>query len=580
MADTQTIKDRIDIVQLISEYIQLKKAGINWKACCPFHQEKSPSFMVNAEKQFWHCFGCGKSGDIFSFIQEIEGVEFPEALRLLADRAGVKIDTFRSEINKSQKNRILEINEKSAFFFNKFLLEMDVSRNARSYLAERGLSQDTIKKWLVGYIPDQWELLTQYLLKNGFGIEDIVSAGLAIKKDNANMSTGRGYYDRFRGRIMFPICDVHNNIIGFTGRILVETEKTGGKYVNTPQTPVFDKSRAIYGLNNAKMEIKNQDLTVLVEGQMDVVACHQAGMKNVVAASGTALTFEQVKLLKRYSNNLAMAFDMDEAGIKAAKRGIDMALEQGMNIKVIQIPPGCGDDPDECIRKDKQVWFKAVEHAKEVMEWYFSINLKDLDLSNPKAKQQAAGSILAEIIRLPYSIEREHWIKELSNKTGVEIDALKEEAKRIKDQPQKKIGQNVQQHKDAPDLQVIVQVKGRHILDLESLFGLILSFPELFAKYEPRLQLNFFVGTWLKDLYEIVLEQYNTNDEIKIDLIEQFLSADLREQVSLLLLKSSEYYQGFSEKEAEREMEKVLKRVELGYDKNEMKKQAEKGSLK
>ena len=334
MTDTQAIKDRLDIVQIIGEYIPLKKAGANWKANCPFHNEKSPSFMVNAEKQFWHCFGCSKGGDVFSFLQEMEGMDFPEALKILADRAGVKIDTFASEVNKSQKNRILEINNKAAYFFHHFLLEMPASGGARDYLKRRELKQETIEEWKVGFIPEQWDLLTQYLLKKGNSIDDLLASGLTIKKD------GGGVYDRFRGRIMFPLWDMHGNIVGFTGRVLVETEKSGGKYVNTPQTLVYDKSRILYGLNFAKTEIKSKDFTVLVEGQMDVVACHQAGMKNVVASSGTALTFEQIKLLKRYSNNIAIAFDADAAGQNAAKRGIDLALEQGMNIKIIQIPAG------------------------------------------------------------------------------------------------------------------------------------------------------------------------------------------------------------------------------------------------
>src|SRR3989339_70222 len=344
MADTQLIKEKLDIVQTIQEYVPLKKAGIYYKAPCPFHREKTPSFMVNAEKQIWKCFGCSKGGDIFSFIQEMEGLDFPEALKLLADRAGVKIDSYRSEIDKSQKNRILDINQKAASFFHHILTEMEGANGAREYLDKRGLTKETIEKWQIGFVPDQWDLLTKYFLKKGIGIDDLVVAGLVIKKDVAR--AGQGFYDRFRGRIMFPIWDVHGNVVGFTGRVLVETENSGGKYMNTPQTLVYDKSRVIYGLDKAKTEIKAQDQVVLVEGQMDVVACHQAGMKNVVASSGTALTLEQIKLLKRYSSNIAMAFDGDSAGVAAAKRGVNIALGEGLNVKTIRIPEGKGKDPD------------------------------------------------------------------------------------------------------------------------------------------------------------------------------------------------------------------------------------------
>ena len=233
MTDLQAIKDRVDIVQLISEYLQLKKAGVNWKGRCPFHQEKTPSFMVQPEKQIWHCFGCGKGGDAFSFVEEMEGLDFPEALKLLADRAGVKLEQYRSEIDKSQKNRLLEVNAKAAYFFHHFLLEMEAAKPARDYLSGRGLKQETINKWQVGYIPDQWDLLTGYLLKKGNSIDDLVASGLTIKKDGANASSGKGFYDRFRGRIMFPLFDTHGSIVGFTGRILVEKENSGGKYVNT-----------------------------------------------------------------------------------------------------------------------------------------------------------------------------------------------------------------------------------------------------------------------------------------------------------------------------------------------------------
>src|SRR3989338_997099 len=256
MADTQTIKDRIDIVQFIGEYVPLKKAGANWKARCPFHNEKSPSFMAHQDKQFWHCFGCGKGGDIFSFVQEMEGLTFPEALRLLAKRAGVAVDTFASEINQSQRNRLLEINAAAAYFFHQFLLDMDAAKAARDYLERRQVKKQTIIDWQIGYISDQWDLLTKYLLKKGLGIDDLVAAGLTIKRDGADAASGRGYYDRFRGRVMFPISDTHGNVIGFTGRVLVETERSGGKYVNTPQTILYDKSRVLYGLNKAKTGIK------------------------------------------------------------------------------------------------------------------------------------------------------------------------------------------------------------------------------------------------------------------------------------------------------------------------------------
>ncbi|MFH1790186.1 MAG: DNA primase [bacterium] len=581
MTDVQTIKDKLDIVQIISEYIQLKKAGINYKACCPFHHEKTPSFMVNAERQFFHCFGCSKSGDVFTFLQEMEGLDFPEALKLLADRAGVKIESYRSEINKSQKNRIKEINEKAAFFFHKFLTEMPTGVKARSYLSNRKISDQTIVDWQIGFVPDQWDLLIQYLLKKGFGIDDLTASGLIIKRENADVASGRGYYDRFRGRIMFPIQDIHDNVVGFTGRILVEGENTGGKYINTPQTPVFDKSRLLYGLNKARMEIKKKDFSVLVEGQLDVISCHVIGMKNVVASSGTALTLEQIKMLKRYSSNIAMAFDSDSAGIRAAKRGIDIAIEQGMNVKIIQIPEGRGKDADECIKKDKNEWSKAVANAKQAMQWYFEINLNKLDLSDLQAKRKAEQSILMEIARLPYAIEREHWLANLSDKIGIHIDALREDLKKIikQDNQTLKYSRKGSSGATTGDTQQGADGKiedheetkpDRYISDLKNLLCLLLSYPMSAKKVILEVKKDFFLDQDLLAIYENLKEQYNNKQELDAEAIAKFIPDRLKDKAGILLLRAEKYYGELSERDIDRELESVLSRVEGEYRKRKI----------
>ncbi len=561
MTDTQAIKDRLDIAQVIGEYVQLKKAGANWKANCPFHNEKSPSFMVNAEKQFWHCFGCGKSGDVFSFLQEMEGMDFPEALKILADRAGVKIDTFASEVNKSQKNRILEINNKAAYFFHHFLLEMPASQGARDYLTRRELKPETIEEWQVGFIPEQWDLLTQYLLKKGNSIDDLIASGLTIKKD------GGGFYDRFRGRIMFPLWDTHGNTVGFTGRVLVETEKSGGKYVNTPQTLVYDKSRILYGLNKAKTEIKNKDVTVLVEGQMDVIACHQAGMKNVVASSGTALTFEQVKLLKRYSNNIAIAFDADAAGQNAAKRGIDLALEQGMNIKIIQIPVGGGKDADECLKKDAAVWFKAVENSKEVMDWYFAGVLLGADKRDPKQKQKIADALIAEIIRLPYAVERDHWLKKLADELSVDNATLTSEMRRLAAVKPKFHETNAG---PAPAVAPVKQdnwgEQGKTRLLAENIFALFLKFPKLFPEHNHEASREFFPPAPMAGLYETLKNHYNGSIDIKVMPSEQ--EREYQNSIDILVLKADKDYSDFDSTLAKNEVAILLESIKSEWQKN------------
>ena len=503
MADTQLIKEKLDIVQTIQEYVPLKKAGIYYKAPCPFHREKTPSFMVNAEKQIWKCFGCSKGGDIFSFIQEMEGLDFPEALKLLADRAGVKIDSYRSEIDKSQKNRILDINQKAASFFHHILTEMEGANGAREYLEKRGLKKETIEKWQIGFVPDQWDLLTKYFLKKGVGVDDLVVAGLVIKKDVAR--AGQGFYDRFRGRIMFPIWDVHGNVVGFTGRVLMETENSGGKYMNTPQTLVYDKSRVIYGLDKAKTEIKAQDQVVLVEGQMDVVACHQAGMKNVVASSGTALTLEQIKLLKRYSSNIAMAFDGDSAGVAAAKRGINIALGEGLNVKAIRIPEGKGKDPDECLKKNPEVWFDSVKNASDVLHWFFEMVFFGKNTSDPKEKQKIANELLPIIGLIPFAVERDYWLKELAGRLGTDTSVLRDDLKRFEKTPiNAPITIKAEPNKKAIELDRLDMLLKRFLM-------ILIYSPQYIATVWPALKDGCWQNGSYEHLYEFIKNHYNSN---------------------------------------------------------------------
>ena len=558
MSDTQTIKDRIDIVQLIQEYVPLKKAGVNWKACCPFHHEKSPSFMAHQEKQIWHCFGCQKGGDIFSFLQEIEGIDFPEALKILAERAGVKLQSsFQSETQKSQKNRIMEINAKAAYFFHHFLLQMDAGKQAREYLRRRGLSDKTIEEWQVGFIPEQWDLLTQYFLKKGNSIDDLLASGLTITREGAELKSGRGYYDRFRGRIMFPIWDVHGNTVGFTGRVMVEKENSGGKYVNTPQTMAFDKSRVLYGLNKAKLEIKSKDEAVIVEGQMDVIACHQAGMKNVVASSGTALTSEQVKLLKRYAANLAMAFDADKAGENAAKRGIDMAVQEGMRVRVIRIPGGAGKDADECLKKNPQIWHDSVKNAEDVMTWHLSSILAKADINSPRGKQQAAAALLTEVSKIPFPVERSHWLEIIADKIGTDSQALREELQRVgsslKHRSATPERQNVVDVSDSAGSSSLVGVSARLNILLENLWALFLKFPRLLELYWDKLLPDYFIHSPYESLYEIAKLLYN-NKTITLDAFRASFTPQGGENLlDILLLKGESYYLDNNEEEASRE---------------------------
>jgi len=429
------IKSRLDIIEVISSYIKLSKTGANYRALCPFHSEKKPSFFVSPARQIWHCFGCGKGGDIFGFVKEIEGVEFGDALRILARRAGVELKPMRPESAswRTERQRLYEICELATRFFEKQLEESSSGKEAKKYLLSRGISEDSIKKWRLGYSPDTWEGLTEFLVSRGYKREEVIKAGLAIQKEPIGEISEdlRDAYDRFRGRIIFPIFDLNSQTIGFGGRVFKEKDKAEiAKYVNTPNTLLYDKSRVLYGLDKAKVEIRKKDNCILVEGYTDVIMSHQAGVQNVVATSGTALTPYQLKILKRYSENLILGFDMDVAGDSATKRGIDLAQRQGFNIKVIRLSEG--KDAADIISKNPKEWQSSLLKEKSILEFYFESAFSGRDSKTPEGKKEIAKILLPVIKRIPNKIERGYWIQKLAKELGAKEENIEEELKKVK----------------------------------------------------------------------------------------------------------------------------------------------------
>lgn len=416
--DTDLIKQRLDIVEVVQEYVPLKKMGSNWKANCPFHNEKSPSFMVSQEKQIWHCFGCDRGGDMFSFVQEIEGVEFPDALRSLATRAGVELQ-YSDPQTHNRRTKLLTIVERAQRYYQTTLQEHPEAEIARQYLVSRGITENTQEQFGLGYSLDTWDALSTHLHALDFSDADVFAAGLTIKKD-----AGSGYYDRFRGRVMIPLYDVGGQVVGFTARTL-KADETGGKYINSPQSDIYDKSAVIYGLHKAKQAIKQLDASIIVEGNLDVISAHQAGFPNVVAVSGTALTDNQVRLLKRYSENMLFAFDMDAAGIRAAQRGIDIALQHSMNIKVIQLPSQF-KDPDDCIQNDPQLFKQSIRSAIHIIDFFFKSITSDLDLRRVEHKKKAVKNLLPVLLKITDSIEQAHYIQKLADLVQVEPSLIQQ----------------------------------------------------------------------------------------------------------------------------------------------------------
>ena len=414
------IKNRLDIVEVIGSYLKLKKAGANWRALCPFHSEKTPSFFVSPARQIWHCFGCGKGGDLFGFVKEIEGVEFGDALRILAQKAGVQLKRQPPEL-RTERQRLYEICELATQFFEK-QLESKTGQAVKEYLLGRGISEESLKKWRIGYSPDIWQGLSDFLTSRGYKIEETERAGLAIKSEKSS------FYDRFRGRIIFPIFDLNSQVIGFSGRVFKSPDTA--KYVNTPATLLYDKSRVLYGLDKAKVAIRKKDLCILVEGNTDVIMTHQAGSENTVATSGTALTPLQLKILKRYSNNLLIGFDMDVAGETATKRGIDLAQSLGFDIKIIRLPEG--KDPAELIAKNPSEWEKTINSAVGILDFYFETAFAKADSKTPQGKKAISKILLPPIKRIPNKIEQSYWIQKLAEKLEVKEEDVEEELKKVK----------------------------------------------------------------------------------------------------------------------------------------------------
>lgn len=423
MTDIEEIKSRLNIVDVVGNYVKLEKAGINYRARCPFHSEKTPSFFVSPSRQLWHCFGgCNEGGDIFKFVMKIEGVEFVDALKILADKAGVRLKKESADYQKikSERQVLMDLNERATRFFSAQLKSKSGSE-VLDYLLKRGLKEETIRDWRLGYAPDVWQGLSDYLVGQGFGREDIVSAGLAIKKDSQR------FFDRFRSRIMFPIFDLNSKAVGFTGRVFKSEEES--KYMNTPNTLLYDKSRALYGMDKAKMEIRQKDFCVLVEGNVDCIMSHQAGVRNCIAVSGTALTTVHLGIIKRYSNNLVLAFDMDLAGNKATSKGIDMALRSGFDVKVISMVSE-KDPADIILLEGEQKWIDLVNTAKPINQFYFDLAFKDRNPESLEDKKKIVGDLLPVFKKVDNNIEQSYWVGELSDRLKIkEEDVRKEMAK-------------------------------------------------------------------------------------------------------------------------------------------------------
>ncbi len=423
------VKARLDIVDFISEYVDLKKAGRNYKGLCPFHTEKTPSFVVFPEDQHWHCFGaCATGGDIFTFVMKQESLDFGEALKMLAAKAGVALTPVTPEkIAADERRKLLfELNAAAAQYFHQLLLENPEGARARDYLTSREITTETCTAFKLGYSLDRWDGLKKYLGRT-YKQEDLVAVGLLVQREE-----DRRTYDRFRGRLMFPIYNIKGQVIGFGARTLGEQ---GPKYLNSPQTAIFDKSSVLYGIHLARQPIRREDAVIIVEGYVDVLRAHQHGMPNMVASMGTALTEKQLKILKRLTQNIILALDADAAGSKGTQRGLDVAHEVlesravpvptgnarfpiryegrlNANIKIVPLPPG--NDPDKIMRADLAHWQELLQNALPVVDYYFATATANLDLRTPNGKKEAVKRLIPLVRDIGSKIEQAHYVQKLA----------------------------------------------------------------------------------------------------------------------------------------------------------------------
>jgi DNA primase len=520
------IKERLDLVDVISSYIKVEKTGANYRALCPFHSEKKPSLFISPTRQIWKCFGCGASGDVFAFVQQIEGVEFGDALRILARKAGVELQKQNPQVQTARK-RFYELCELATKFFEKQLHDGKLGKKAKDYLLKRGMTEESIKDWRIGFAPETWNSLLDFLKRKGFSVGEIERAGLVLTSDKGKT------YDRFRGRIIFPIFDLNSQTIGFGGRAFTQYREKGeeitAKYLNIPNTLLYNKSKVLYGLNRAKVPIRKKDACVLVEGYTDVIMSHQSGVENVVSTSGTALTNYQLVILKRYSKNLITAFDMDIAGDSATKRGIDMAQGQGFNIKVVKLSEG--KDPADVASDKADDWKKAVKNANSIIDFYFENAFSMFESKTAEGKRKISQALLPVIQRLQNKIEQSARLKELAMKLQVSEESVEQELKKYFSLGKT---QKASSKETTEESVILKSPKTRRKVIEEKIISLILNCPEG-LKLIKKDSFNLFSST----TKEIIKIFQDNPEELSKDFKNLGLSKGKWELISGLALKGA-----------------------------------------
>lgn len=536
------VKARINIEDVISEYVQLKRTGRNFKGLSPWTNEKTPSFIVSPEKQIWHDFSSGKGGDMFTFVMEMEGLDFRGALEHLARKAGVDLDQFRDSkpgTSAKLKNRALEILELTAKFYQK---QLTANKSAYEYLAkQRGFTKTTILEWRLGYAPNTGFALTNFLTKQGFTTDEMKRAGVVfLRSSHAS--------DMFRGRIMIPLADSRGQVVGFTARLL-EDDPNSPKYINTPQTVTYDKSRQVFGLHLAKEAVRKTGFVVVVEGNLDVISSWQAGVTNVVASAGTAMTEQHLKELKRFTGDIRLCFDADRAGVDATERIIPMAQKAGVALKIISIKDPDAKDPDELIRKDVHFWNQAIEKAQYAPDWLIDRYKDEVDLRSAAGKKVFTDALLTTIRRLRDPVEQEHYLKEIAKLTDTSLEAVQA---KFADQPAPQVV--LRRPKNVTTALDKATVEYQRLQD--HLLAIVLMQPKL-RKQIKDCQPEFFSDDPRRRVFEFIQQNPGFKGDPKVA---EKLQSD-GEYVKILMLQFEEIYQDLSLNDLEEHVVSLKRRL-------------------
>ena len=515
------ILDRVNIVEVISDYVHLKKNGRNFKTNCPFHDEKTPSFVVSSEKQIYHCFGCGAGGNAIGFVMKHENLNFPEAVSLLAKIAGVELPHFENSDGQTDSiaAKVYEINKIAAGFYRAFL-KSEKGQKAREYLSARSIKPETLNEFQIGYAPEAWDGFKKYCTQKKISLEFAQKAGLLVTGEKSS-------YDRFRKRIIFPVFNEKGNIVAFGGRVM---DKSLPKYINSPETPVYTKSNILFGLNFCKKGIRENKYVLIVEGYMDVIIPFQYGINNIVATSGTALTERQVSMLKRYTKTAVMIFDADQAGEAASLRGLDILIENDMNVRIVTLPKG--DDPDSFIKKNGTEAFKdVIKNAVGLFEYKLAFLIRKFGINNIGA---ISGEMLQTIIKVNNAVIQSDYLKKLAERLEVNEGALRQEMVKIKQGRFRKY--------EAVELTTGIDPKNYRGSEVH-LLGLACAEKKVFEKVRDEFGLETFLDESVKKAIQVVadfledgkneitpgklLARLEGDENAKGALIEAFLKADI-----------------------------------------------------